>query len=378
MAAFHSYNDLSLVIVSDFKGSANEILRRSRRKGSLFGVLVRARSSIRSGRRRWLKNLSLSPEMENLYLLAPTSNTEDILQEAIVAAGLNHGAIGAAMAVPIRQLYGTEFHLAPTNENGQLTENPDKVTLQKDLRLITCVCQRGKAEMIATAAVNEGSTAPIIHFGEGKGVRDRMGLLKIAINPEKEIIQVVTDSLECDRIFDAMVETGKLYAPGMGFIYTTEIPIGFVNLHTTVSTSFTEATTEQIIKAIDELKGSKNWRLASVGLSPTRRVARKERNDLILLKLVTRRGLGDEIIYKAMHKGASGATRTYGNLLGAELIRSQAGHVINDEREVIDFHVTQEAIPAIRSAMEESISEHNSQNSFLMEIPVPRALTYFG
>lgn len=92
-----------------------------------------------------------------------------------------------------------------------------------DLMKITCIMQRGKADIIVDAAIEAGAPAATIVFGRGTGIRQRMGLLKIAINPEKEVIEVVVPSEQADGIFDAMVKAGKMDIPGMGVIYMTSI-----------------------------------------------------------------------------------------------------------------------------------------------------------
>lgn len=90
-------------------------------------------------------------------------------------------------------------------------------------QLITCIVQRGKADSVIKAALEAGAPGATIYFARGTGVRERLGLLRIAISPEKEVVEVVTPSEKADAIFDAMVEAGKLDIPGMGFIYMTPV-----------------------------------------------------------------------------------------------------------------------------------------------------------
>ena len=377
MSVLKKHQNLALVSIIIRKGSAENVIKQAQAVGGLFGIIVKARGNIRHGKRRWLKPLSISPEMERILILTTSETAHNVVHKSIHTTEVDRRAIGAVMCVPLSKVWATEY-LSAISQPVKFAEERVKAKLQVNLRLISCVCQRGKADEIADAAVRAGAAAPIIHYGEGKGVRDRMGLLKIAVNPEKEIIHVIADEVECDRIFDDMVEAGRLFAPGMGFITTTEIPEGLINLHTTVSSSHAEATIEQIVKAIDELKESKSWRMADIGFASVRQFKRKQMNDLVNLKLITRRGLGDEFINRAMNNGAQGATRIFGNLIGDEKQKSMTGLIINDEREVIDFHVSPDVVDDLFLAFEEIVAEYESKNSFVLEIPVPRAVTYFG
>lgn len=380
MESLRLYNNLTLISIASLSGKSEELISHAQNAGALYGTNIRSRGMIRQGKkRRFLKPLTISPSMESILLLTPKENIEMVLSECAYEAGLTRGGIGAVMEVPVQRVWAsnTEKNLNTTNIAPENVHS-HSISLKKNLRLITCVCQQGKADTIAAAAMKEGSASPIIHYGEGRGVRDRMGILKIAVNPQKEIIYVLTDAFECERILDTMVEAGKLYAPGMGFIFTTDIPIGVINLLSSISGSHTEATTEQIIKAIDELKGSRAWRLAeALGDSTVRRV-RKSMTDLINLKLVTRRGIGDDFIFKAMQRGSPGATKSFANFIGGGEMKSSSGRVIVDEREVIDFHVNPDMVESLVQIFAEIMAQYESQNSFVMEIPVPKAITYFG
>ena len=378
MPIFNSRNDLSIIMVADVKDNVNSLVTDAQKSGALLGLEIKSRGMVKQSSRFSFSSLSLSPAIENVTIVCEKNKEDAVTQQAIHSCGIHEGAVGAVLKLPVKRIWTTSLKLREVEQDRPSVTVKEPQSLEANLHLITCICQRGKAEKIASAAIREGSASPIINFGEGKGVRDRMGMFKIAVNPEKEIINVVTDELEGQRTFDAMVEAGKLYTPGMGFIYYTQVPSGVVNLHTSISASHSEATPEQIIKAIDELKGSKRWRIAQAGIISESHVDRKDLKDLTNLRLVVSRGHGDAMIYSAMHNGAQGATRSYANLLGAEKIYSNSGREINDEKEVIDFHVGPDNVDTLIKAFEETAADIDLNNAMIMEIPVPRALTYLG
>ena len=91
------------------------------------------------------------------------------------------------------------------------------------LNLITCVVQRGKADKVWAAARQAGAGGATIHFARGMGVRERMGLLGVAIAPEKEVIVVVSFPAQTEKIFQAIVKAGQLDVPGQGIVFTQPI-----------------------------------------------------------------------------------------------------------------------------------------------------------
>jgi nitrogen regulatory protein P-II 1 len=92
-----------------------------------------------------------------------------------------------------------------------------------DLSLITCIVQRGLADDIVRAAQQAGAQGATIHFARGTGVRERLGILGLAVEVEKEVINIVVPSDQVDRVFERMYAAGKLDTPGMGFMYVTAL-----------------------------------------------------------------------------------------------------------------------------------------------------------
>jgi len=91
------------------------------------------------------------------------------------------------------------------------------------LDLITCVVQRGRADKVWKAAQDAGAGGATVYFGRGMGIRERTGLLGIAISSEKEILQIVISKSLTEKIFEAVVKAGGLNHPGMGFAFIQEV-----------------------------------------------------------------------------------------------------------------------------------------------------------
>ncbi len=99
----------------------------------------------------------------------------------------------------------------------------------KNLDLITCVVQRGKGDKVWKAVQAAGAGGATVYFGRGMGIRERLGLLGVAISAEKEIMQIVTSKKLTSKIFDAIVKAAGLDHPGMGFAFVQEVShaVGF-------------------------------------------------------------------------------------------------------------------------------------------------------
>ena len=98
-----------------------------------------------------------------------------------------------------------------------------EITVLTDVELVTCIVQRGVAEDIIKAAQDVGAQGATVYYARGGGVRERLGVLGLAIEVEKEVINIIVATDQIDRIFEKMYIAGKLDTPGMGFMYVTPL-----------------------------------------------------------------------------------------------------------------------------------------------------------
>ncbi len=112
---------------------------------------------------------------------------------------------------------GTHNHevTAGTPPNGSLSAMTS--------RMIVAIVQRGKADRPIKAALKAGARSAVACFGRGLGIRERLGLLGLAVQPEKEIVLVVVPEELTDLVVRAMVRAGDLDQPGVGFLFVVPV-----------------------------------------------------------------------------------------------------------------------------------------------------------
>ena len=92
--------------------------------------------------------------------------------------------------------------------------------------LVTCVVQRGFANMVAKAAMDAGAKGATILPARGMGMGQMLAHLGHAIVPQKEVVTIVCLSNATKAIYDAVTKAGKMDQMGQGIAYT--IPISEV------------------------------------------------------------------------------------------------------------------------------------------------------
>ncbi len=102
-------------------------------------------------------------------------------------------------------------------------KNQNEVIILTDVSLITCMVQKGKGDTVVAAARAAGAQGASIHYGRGAGVRERLGLLSITVEAEKEVIQIMVSKQQEENIFTEMFKAGQLHTPGMGIMFVTPL-----------------------------------------------------------------------------------------------------------------------------------------------------------
>ena len=92
-----------------------------------------------------------------------------------------------------------------------------------DVSLITAIVQRGMADDLVKAAQQAGAQGASIHYSHGRGVRERLGILGLAVEAEKEVINIIVSSDQVNRIFNRLYMVGNFDTPGRGFMWVTPV-----------------------------------------------------------------------------------------------------------------------------------------------------------
>lgn len=99
----------------------------------------------------------------------------------------------------------------------------DQITYLTDVALITCVLTAGRGDEVIRAAQDLGAGGAIVYHARGIGVRERLGLLGIAVEADKEVVSLLVATEQQDVVFEAVYRAARLDVPGAGMVYLTPI-----------------------------------------------------------------------------------------------------------------------------------------------------------
>ncbi len=167
----------------------------------------------------------------------------------------------------------------------------------------------GGGERLTESALRLGACVPIVTRGFGTGLRDQLGLLRITIPPEKELVQLMVPAHDAAGIQRLLIENARMDRSGGGFLYQTPISAGIVDPLLRIGQQEHAASMEQLIAAMDEMKHGTGWRKRFADLEDQKRDSRFiTSRKYTEITLVCSEGKANDFVLAAMEAGAGGAT----------------------------------------------------------------------
>ncbi len=316
-----------------------------------------------------------------LFGLAGTRNRMEDSQMVLFSFNVNRDQTRQVMQSVINAVEidvagrGTLFAQETIEYVGEVVEDVlfpetahDKESLMlSDLSLITCIISmRGSGEQLAGLALELGTGVPMITFGTGSGLRDRLGLLRITIPQEKDMVHLLVPEIDAEGVVNQLVEEGRLNRPGRGFIYSTPVQMGVLDTRLQIGAQQHAASMEQMIAAIDELKKGTAWRRRFPSLDQVNNFKLLRHQSEITLTCPEEQST--EFIEAAFKAGAQGATTAR-----VRRMRGEDMQGVTAARERVTI-----AVPAaIESSVIKAILGENTDTlDSLQTIPAPLAYSY--
>jgi len=188
----------------------------------------------------------------------PAKYEEGVINRIIEATDLRMGGRGSIFTQPIG-LHRFESLSFDTEKLEKLRGNEGKLPHEEHV-LLTCIVTRSLGDSLARAILDQGVCVPIAFFGDGVGMRDKLGLMRITVPVEKEIIWFAVPRSDATHLERSIIAKARLDVPGQGFLYKFFVHAPVVNLRVRHGSQVHAATMEQVITALDEVQGSSEWR----------------------------------------------------------------------------------------------------------------------
>jgi nitrogen regulatory protein PII len=203
--------DLVCAIVNFGLGS--KIIHKAKQEGIFGGTILLCKGTVNN---KVLGFFGLTDVRKEIVLMAGERDkaykTLEKLDKEFKFEKPNHGI---AFTTSISNILGTRS----CKNDGIEERGVDNIMYQA----ITVIVDKGKAEDVIDAATKAGSKGGTIINGRGSGIHETSKLFAMEIEPEKEIVIILSKKEDTDKIVSSIREEIKIDEPGNGIIYTQDI-----------------------------------------------------------------------------------------------------------------------------------------------------------
>jgi nitrogen regulatory protein PII len=226
----HPY-DIIIAIVNT--GMEDEVIAQARDSGALCLAVVHARGTVTS---EMLDMLGLEDKRRSIVTaLSRTNRTPETLRDlhrhfqmgkaghGIVFSMPASGARGAAPLFRLRDEIREKAGLQPLCAPMQPNPDGEEDTVSYEHELIYVIVKSGFADEAMEAAKAAGASGGTIIHARGVGIHESAKLFGIAIEPEKDVLIIVSKQGACEAILQGIVEKVGLKTPGQGIAFTVPV-----------------------------------------------------------------------------------------------------------------------------------------------------------
>lgn len=195
-------------------GLGSKILKKAKQYNVSGGTILLGKGTVNS---KILDYLGLSDVRKEIVLMAADKEiAEAALEKLNKDFKLEKPNHGIAFTTSICGIAGTRSCKCNKKKEERGAEN----TMYHS---ITVIVDRGKAEDVIDAATKAGSKGGTIINARGSGIHETTTLFNMEIEPEKEIVLIISKKEETDPIVNKIQEDFNIDEPGKGIVFIQDI-----------------------------------------------------------------------------------------------------------------------------------------------------------
>ncbi len=195
-------------------GEGSKALKLSKQLGAMGGTVFLGKGTVRT---EWLNILGILDVRKEVFVTLIDKKLEPIFyDEAYVRFNLDKPHKGIAFSIPLK------YCLAPNDYDCQSTPKKEDV-IDVKYESIFVIVNKGLAPDVLEAAECAGSTGGTVIHGRGSGTQEKAKLFNIEIEPEKDIILILSQKQKTQDIVDSIARRLEIDKPNAGVVFVIEV-----------------------------------------------------------------------------------------------------------------------------------------------------------
>lgn len=200
-----------ICIITNHK-MATKIVKHAKSLGITGATISIGKGCISS---RLLNYIGLSDiRKEIIYMISPSEVSERVLKSLNEKFEFYKPHHGIAFTTTVCKAVGSKGII-----QNKIEKEEDELMYNQ----ISIIVDKGNAENVVDAAMLAGAKGGTIINARGSGIHETSKIFSIEIEPEKEIVLIISKKEETDKIVDTIREKINIDVPGNGIIYVQEL-----------------------------------------------------------------------------------------------------------------------------------------------------------
>lgn len=197
-------------------GLGGKIIKTAKQNGVLGATVFLEKGTIEN---RLLDILGLcTVKKEMVLMVTEQAIAYDALEILRGKYHLDKPGRGIAFCIPIANVFGARCY------EGNLEENEKGRGMEETMyRAIFTIVDRGRAEYVMEAATQAGAKGGTIINARGSGIHETNKLFSMEIEPEKEMVMVLSEKGSVDSIVSSIRQKLDIDEPGKGIIFVQDV-----------------------------------------------------------------------------------------------------------------------------------------------------------
>lgn len=204
--------ELCCVIVNCGMGS--KVLKTAKTFGVSGGTILRGKGTIKNSLLEFLDLTDIRKEI--ILMVTEQSIARDCLEGLSRKFRFDKPNHGIAFSMPLANLLGSTPCRYIKNKENEGVKN-------MNYHAIFTIVDRGKAEKVIEVAEKAGSKGGTIINARGSGIHEKSTLFAMTIEPEKEMVMIISEREKTDDIVGAIRKELEIDVPGNGIMFTMEL-----------------------------------------------------------------------------------------------------------------------------------------------------------
>ena len=194
-------------------GNASKTMKCARKYGVKGGTITIGRGTVHSRLLDFLKMNEVRKEIVTM-----------IVEDELVAEAIKGISVDMAFEKPhhgIAFSYSVAEFTGSTNKVNQKSKISEVENIMHNV--IYVVVDKGKAEDVIEAANKAGARGGTIFNARGAGIHEVQKFFSVEIEPEKEVVFIITKTDEKDSIVASIRKELKIDEPGKGIMFILDV-----------------------------------------------------------------------------------------------------------------------------------------------------------